>query len=263
MSMFKDDTAMNRLAGKVVLVTGGTSGIGVDIARRLVEEGAIVGVAGRNEARGNAVAAEFGDRACFIALDVSDEESWRVAVETMLNKFDHLDVFVNNAGVMSPGDAEATTLEQLRDTLMTNTGGVFLGCRAAIGAMKCQDKPGSIVNVLSTTAVKTSAWTLAYGASKAAALSINKSVALYCAAQGYPIRCNAVLPGVVMTPMVEALLSAAPDREAALADLTALHPIGRLLQGVEVANAVVYLASEESSGVTGTEFAVDGGCLAC
>ena len=103
---------------------------------------------------------------------------------------------------------------------------------------------------------------MAYGASKAAALSLTKSVALHCAESNYNIRCNAVLPGVVMTPMVEGVVAAAPDREAALAQLASQHPIGRMLEGREVAAAVVYFASEESSGVTGAHFAVDGGMTA-
>ena len=168
-------------------------------------------------------------------------------------------MLVNNAGVMTPCDVENTSLDLFQHTMSTNAGGLFLGCKLALAQMKEQGTPASLVNVLSTTALKTSAWTLAYGASKAASLSMTKSIALHCAEMGYDIRCNAVLPGVVMTPMVEGVLNADPDREAALANLTESHPIGRLIEGREVANAVLYYASSESSGVTGSHFSVDGG----
>jgi 3(or 17)beta-hydroxysteroid dehydrogenase len=250
---------MGRLANKVVLVTGATSGIGVDIAQRCIEEGALVGVAGRSAERGQAVVAKLGDRARFIALDVASEASWQEAITNVIDCFGRLDVLVNNAGVMTPCDVENTSVELFQQTMNTNAGGLFIGCKLAIAQMKQQGEPASLVNVLSTTALQTSAWTMAYGASKAAALSITKSIALHCAQMGYDIRCNAILPGVVMTPMVEGVLNAAPDREAALANLTESHPIGRLIEGREVANAVLYYASEESSGVTGSHFAIDGG----
>jgi len=258
---------MTRLADKVVLVTGGTSGIGVDIARRCLEEGARVAVAGRNQDRGQAVANSLGGDALdgkvmFVSLDVSNEQSWINAISAVVECFGGLDVLVNNAGVMTPCDVENTSFELFQNTIMTNAGGVFLGCKHAIEQMKTQGKPASLVNVLSTTALKTSAWTMAYGASKSAALSITKSVALSCAENKYSIRCNAVLPGVVMTPMVENLLAMSADADAQLAGLLASQPMGRLVEGEEVANAVIYFASEESSGVTGAHFAVDCGMTA-
>jgi len=253
---------MGRLSGKVVMVTGGTSGIGIDICRRAVEEGAKVAVCGRSEERGLEVAESLGEAALFVKLDVSNEQSWINAIAAVQNKFGPLNVLVNNAGVMTPSSIESTSADLFQSIIMTNAGGILFGCQHAIAAMKEAGDNGSLVNVLSTTAVKTSAWTLAYGASKAAALSMTRSIALHCAEQKYPIRCNAVLPGVVMTPMVEQLLDSAPDREAALADLVSSHPIGRTVTGTEVANAVIYFASDESTGVTGTHFMVDGGMTA-
>ncbi|MEM1141960.1 MAG: SDR family oxidoreductase [Pseudomonadota bacterium] len=255
-------STVSRLANKTVLVTGATSGIGVEIARVCVEEGATVAVAGRNHQRGKAVAAELGPQAAFVPLDVSQEPSWQEAFDQLKQEFGRIDVLVNNAGIMAPGGIADTSVDGFQQTMMTNAGGVFLGCQYAIADMASRGARGSIVNVLSTTALKTSAWTLAYGASKAASLSLTKSVALHCAESGYDIRCNAVLPGVVMTPMVEGVVSTAPDREAALAQLSAQHPIGRMLEAREVAMAVMYFASDESSGVTGTHFAVDGGMTA-
>ncbi|MEM8661487.1 MAG: SDR family oxidoreductase [Pseudomonadota bacterium] len=255
-------STVSRLANKVILVTGATTGIGVAIARRAAQEGGSVVVTGRDRAGGIAVAEELGHDAEFIELDVDEERSWAKAISEVIDRFGALDALVNNAGVMSPNSIESVDLAQFEATMRTNAGGIVLGARAAIAVMKSAQRSCSIVNVLSTTAMKTSAWTLAYGASKAAALSVTRSIALHCAEQNYSIRCNAVLPGVVMTPMVESLLEGAEDREQALAGLTATHPIGRLLQPVEVASTVVYLASDESSAVTGAHIAVDGGMTA-
>lgn len=249
---------MNRLQGRLAIVTGGTSGIGADIARAMTAEGAAVIVTGRNEARGLALARELGDSAHFVAHDVAEETSWaRVMVKAA--SLGDLDILVNCAGVMTPVDIEQTSYNLWLDTMRINAGGVFLGCKAAIAAMKAHGRPSSIVNVGSTTALKTAQWVFAYGASKAAALSMTRSIALHCAQSGYRIRCNAVLPGVVETPMLAPILEGSPDRAAAIEQLKSLHPIGRLLTGQEVANAVLYFASEASSGVTGTHICVDGG----
>jgi len=251
---------MARLENKIVFVTGATSGIGIDIARRCMEEGASrVYVAGRNAQRGEQVVTDLGERARFVSLDVASEDSWISAIDCVIDESGHLDVLVNNAGILTSRNVENTELSLFERLVMTNAGGVFLGCKHAIKVMKAKEAPSSIVNVLSTTALKTSAWTMAYGASKAAALSLNKSIALHLAEQQYPIRCNAVLPGVVKTPMLEDMLADSEDPEGTLAAIVASHPIGRLLEGEEIANAVIYFASDESSGVTGTHFSVDGG----
>lgn len=253
---------MGRLSEKVVLVTGATSGMGVDIARRCIEEGARVAVSGRSLQAGLAVAGDLGERAHFIELDVTREESWQRGIAEVVDRFGHLDVLVNNAGFAQLGNIEQLDLEALNKTFMTNTSGVFLGCKHAIAVMKEHGRNSSLVNNLSATALKPGSMTTAYAASKAAAFSLTKSIALHCAEQGYPIRCNAVLPGLVMTPMVNETLLAGlsgAEAEAALQQMIATHPIGRMLEGEEIANAVVYLASDESAGVTGTHIAVDGG----
>ena len=253
---------MGRLNEKIVLVTGATSGMGIDIARRCVEEGAHVAVCGRNQQRGVAVAENLGERAHFIELDVTREASWQKGFAEVVDKFGGLDVLVNNAGFAQLGSIEQLGLDALNQTYMTNAGAIFLGCKLAIAIMKRQGRKASIVNNLSATALKPGSMTTAYAASKAAALSLTKSIALHCAEQKYPIRCNAVLPGMVMTPMVsETLLAGLSEAEAnaALEQMIATHPIGRMIEGEEVANAVVYLASDESTGVTGTHIAVDGG----
>ena len=253
---------MSRLSEKVVLVTGATSGMGVDIARRCIEEGALVAVSGRNRQAGVAVAESLGELAHFIQLDVTLEESWQQGIAEVVDRFGSLDVLVNNAGFAQLGNIEQLELEALHKTYMTNASAIFLGCKHAIAIMKRHGRESSLVNNLSATALKPGAMTTAYAASKAAALSLTKSIALHCAEQGYRIRCNAVLPGLVMTPMVSDTLLAGlseAEADAALKQMIATHPIGRMLEGEEVANAVVYLASDESTGVTGTHIAVDGG----
>ena len=152
---------MSRLSDKVVMVTGATSGIGTDIARRMAAEGARVGVCGRNVERGQEIAAEIGDAATFISLDVANEDSWASAVDAVVKEFGALSVLVNNAGIMTPASVENTTTELFQSIYMTNAGGVFYGCKQAIAKMKASGMPCSLVNVLSTTALKTSA--LDYG----------------------------------------------------------------------------------------------------
>ena len=257
---------MGRLSEKVVLVTGATSGMGVDIARRCIEEGARVAISGRNQELGVAVAERLGEGAHFVPLDVTSEDSWQRGIEEVVYRFGSLEVLVNNAGFAQLGNVEQLELEALNKTYMTNTSGIFLGCKHAIAVMKEHGRESSLVNNLSATALKPGSMTTAYAASKAAALSLTKSIALHCAEQGYLIRCNAVLPGLVMTPMVSDTLLAGlseAEADAALEQMIATHPIGRMLEGEEIANAVVYLASDESTGVTGTHIAVDGGsCIA-
>ncbi len=247
------------LADKVVLITGATSGIGADIARRFAEEGAVVLLSGRSEERGAALQRELGERAEFLRQDIAEEADWQRVMATIRQRWGRLDALVNCAGVMLPGDIENCDYDTFQSTLRTNAGGVFLGCKYAIELMKDNPDGAALVNVASTTALKPAPWVTAYAASKAAILSLTRSIALHCAGAGYTIRCNAVLPGVVRTPMLEPLLAAAGDPEAALAELAATHPIGRLVEGREVAEAVLYYASERSSGVTGSHLAVDGG----
>ncbi|MGV6806391.1 MAG: SDR family NAD(P)-dependent oxidoreductase [bacterium] len=252
---------MNRLENKVVLVTGATSGIGITIAQCCAAQGAYVAVAGRNAERGTAVVEGIGERSLFVQLDVTDPSSWQQAIATVVEWQGRLDVLVNNAGVMSSTNIESTDLDAYRWMMDANVASVQLGCQLAIAQMKSQDTPASLVNVLSTTSIRTSAWTLNYGASKAAALSMTKSIAAYLAEQRYAIRCNAVLPGIVRTPLLDALLPPGltdEEKQAALAKMAEERPLGRFIEPEEVAYAVVYLASEESSGVTGAHFSVDG-----
>lgn len=240
-----------RIAGKVAFVTGGASGLGLDIVRRFVAEGASVVIADIDVAAGEALAAETGQR--FVKLDVSQEADWLAALGTC----DHIDILVNNAGITTHGSIEDLTLEAFRHEFSVDVDGVFLGCKHIIPKMK--DRGGSVINMSSMCGVKAQADLAAYNAAKAAVTHLTKSVALHYAAKGYGIRCNSVHPGAIHTPIIDKVMAQVDDPEALYAGFVASHPVGRLGKPEEVSAIVLYLASDESSFATGAEFRIDGG----
>ncbi|MGD1915311.1 MAG: SDR family NAD(P)-dependent oxidoreductase [Phycisphaerales bacterium] len=253
--------SVTQLEGKAILVTGAARGIGLAIARTCVERGASVVLSDVRDAEGEPAAETLGAR--YVHLDVRAEDDWRPAQ----NSIGDLHGVVNNAGItgfgqdeLGPQDAERCALEDWRAVHATNLDGVFLGCRFAIAAMKRAG--GSIVNIASRSGRVGVGGAVAYASSKAAVINHTKSVALYCAERGYPIRCNAVLPGAILTPMWEVLLEGAPDREAAIAAMAAEVPLKRMGTPGEVACLVAYLLGDESRYITGSEFGVDGGLAA-
>jgi NAD(P)-dependent dehydrogenase (short-subunit alcohol dehydrogenase family) len=258
---------MSRLAGKVTLVTGAAQGIGAAIARAFVAEGATVLVTDIRDAGGAALAATLGPAAHYHRLDVRREQDWTAAVDAALDRYGRLDVVVNNAGITGfeegpvPHDPEHATLDAWHAVLATNLDGVFLGCQHAIRAMR-RTGTGSIVNISSRSGLVGIPLAAAYAASKAAVRNHTKSVALYCAQQGLAIRCNSVHPAAIMTPMWNAMLGAEPGRAEREAALVRDTPLRRFGTPDEVALAVVYLASDESTYTTGAELVLDGGLLA-
>jgi len=262
-----------RLEGKVALVTGAARGIGRAIAEAFVREGARVWLTDIRDAEGKAAAAALGPMAAYRRLDVRAEEDWERAMEALLAAHGRLDVLVNNAGITGfeegfvPHDPEHASLEAWRAVLATNLDGVFLGCRYGIRAMRAAGTGagaggGSIVNISSRSGLVGVPQAAAYAASKAAVRNHSKSVALYCAQQGLRIRCNSVHPAAIMTPMREAMLGDGPDRAARERALVADTPLERFGTPAEVAEAVVYLASDASGYTTGAELVLDGGLLA-
>jgi 3(or 17)beta-hydroxysteroid dehydrogenase len=245
---------MARVQDKVAIVTGAASGIGRGCARRLIAEGATVVCTDRDE-RGAQVAAELG--ATFRRLDVTDEAGWQAVVDETVRVFGRLQILVNAAGVAVWGDIEKTTLEQWRFVNAVNAEGTFLGCRTALGAMKATG--GSIVNISSVAGLVADADAPAYCASKGAVRLLTKSVALHAARCGYNVRCNSVHPSFIDTPMVDAVCAQSPKMRT-LVEKAA--PLGRIGEVDDVAHAVVYLASDESKFVTGSELVVDGGLTA-
>jgi NAD(P)-dependent dehydrogenase (short-subunit alcohol dehydrogenase family) len=254
---------MGRVEGKVCIVTGAALGLGRAAALMLAREGARVAVTDLKQAEGEAVVeavAAFGGEAIFIHHDVALEEDWREVIARTLRRFGRLDVLVNNAGVALSAGLEDTTLEQWRWLMSINLDGVFLGTRLAVEAMK--DHGGSIINLSSIEGLIGDPNLAAYNASKGGVRIFSKSAALYCARERYAIRVNTIHPGYILTPMVDAYIDAQPDPEAARKAIAALHPVGHIGEPNDIAYGVVYLASDESKFVTGTELVIDGGYTA-
>jgi NAD(P)-dependent dehydrogenase (short-subunit alcohol dehydrogenase family) len=254
-----------RLAGKTALITGAAQGIGAAIAARLVREGARVVVTDRNAAGVNQVAAqintECGGQAAFaIGHDVTREPEWVAAVGFARERLGGLSVLVNNAGIVTMGTVEELSLDAWRYSMAVNADSAFLGCKLALPLLR-ESQPASIVNMSSISAMAASHNLTAYNASKAALWMLTKSVALHCARSGWRIRCNSIHPTFVRTPLLKDIIGDR-DEEAALTKLARQVPLGRLGEVEDVANAVVYLASEESAMMTAAELKLDGGLSA-
>ncbi|PLW81951.1 short-chain dehydrogenase [Kineobactrum sediminis] len=245
---------MGRVAGKVAIVTGGASGMGKADAVLLAKEGAKVVVADLNVEDGEAVAAAIGEAACFMRLDVSDEDNWRTVIADTLATFGQLDILVNNAGLLTVGSIVDTDLQTWRKTQAVNVEGVFLGCKHAIPAME-RSGGGSIVNMSSVAAFQGISFAPAYSASKGAVRSLTKSVAMHCKESGNRIRCNSIHPDGVRTPMV---VKVATGRETVTAEeLASLDSNANMCNPEDIAMMVLYLASDESGFVNGAEMLID------
>jgi NAD(P)-dependent dehydrogenase (short-subunit alcohol dehydrogenase family) len=254
-----------RLAGKVVLITGGASGIGLASAEACAREGARVVIADISEADGAEQARRLageGLAVAFLRHDATREGDWRRVVDEVVQRHGRLDVLVNNAGIAVIATLEEETLDGWRRTQAVNMEGVFLGSREAVRVMK--ERGGSIVNISSIEGIIGEPLLPAYNASKGGVRIFTKSVALHCAQQCYGIRVNSIHPGYVATPlMANALGSLPPEQAEALhQELIARIPLGRTAEPREIAHAVVFLASDESSYMTGSELVVDGGYTA-
>ncbi len=246
---------MNRVRGKIAIVTGASSGMGEADAILLAREGARVVLTDLNETDGQAVAKRIGDDAFFVRHDVADEESWKEIIATTLERFGGLDILVNNAGILVMGSVVDTDLETFRRINAVNNEGVFLGCKHAIPAMEQSGNGGSIINISSVAALMGVSFTAAYSASKGAVSSMTKSVAIYCREQKNGIRCNSVHPDGVKTPMLAKVFSG--KETATQEEVDALSSALPVCDPSDVAAMVLYLASDESSFVNGTEMIVD------
>ena len=247
-----------RLKGKVALISGGARGIGAAIARRFVAEGASVVIGDVLIEEGRLLAKETGQSdggIAFTPLDVTSESSWSDAVAFTIDRCGRLDVLVNNAGVTKRDLIENETLESWDRIMEINAKGVFLGTKAALEELKRHGN-GAIVNMSSSYGITASPNSAIYGASKAAVRLFTKSTAIQNAKLG--VRANSVHPGPVYTPLIQEFFGR-PDQLKLMADRV---PMGRLGQPDEVANAVLFLASDESSFITGSELVIDGGITA-
>jgi 3(or 17)beta-hydroxysteroid dehydrogenase len=255
---------MGQLDDRIALVTGAARGIGRAVAELFHSAGAHVLVTDIVDASGRAVAAALGDRAEYHHLDVSDPTDWDRVGSVVRAVRGRLDVLVNNAAItgldLGPQDPEHFDLDAWRRVHAVNLDGVALGCKQGIALMR--ERGGVIVNISSRSGMVGIPGAAAYASSKAAVRNHTKSVALYCAARGYGIRCNSVHPGPILTPMWDPILGEGDERDARIAGLAREVPLGRMGTPADVAEAVLYLASDASAFVTGTELHVDGGILA-
>ncbi|NUT78191.1 glucose 1-dehydrogenase [Pseudomonas sp. C1C7] len=243
---------MQRVEGKVCIITGAASGIGREDALLLASEGARVVLTDLNEEAGRQVAAEIGANALFIRHDIASESDWQHVVKTTVEHFGRLDVLVNNAAILALGSIEDTNLELWQKVQKINGDGYFLGCKYAIQAMK-ETGGGSIINMSSVAALGAMPMFCAYSASKGAVAAMTRSIALHCKQQGYRIRCNSVHPDGVNTPMTQALAGGQAIPQEALDQ----DPMNRMAAPRDIANVVLFLATDESRFVNGAEIRVD------
>lgn len=246
---------MNRVAGKVAILTGAARGMGAAHARRLVEEGARVMLTDVLVAEGEATARALGDAARFRHHDVTSEVEWKRIVAETEKSFGPVTVLINNAGIVSLGPIEQTAESEYRRVIDVNQVGVFLGMKTVLHSMR-RAGGGSIINVSSTAGLVGAPNSMAYTASKFAVRGMTKAAASEFAP--YRIRVNSVHPGTIRTPMVVS----SEESKAAIDTLVARTPAARIGEPEEVSSIVLMLASDESSFCTGAEFVVDGG-LTC
>lgn len=255
-----------RLKNKIALITGAARGIGQATAELFHNEGATVIITDILDNKGKAVAKNLAVKAEYVHLDVGDENNWLSVVDHIASTYGRLDVLVNNAGITGflestgPWDAENCDLESWEEVHRVNSTGVMLGCKYAISLMK--ENGGSIVNISSRSGLVGIPGAVAYASSKASVRNHSKSVALYCTQNGYKTRCNSVHPAAIMTPMWEAMLGKGEQRQKMIEDVESGIPMGHFGEPMDVAAAILYLASEESKYVTGIELTIDGGILA-
>jgi 3alpha(or 20beta)-hydroxysteroid dehydrogenase len=239
---------MGRLTGKKALVSGGAQGLGAAHVRAIIANGGQVVIGDIDDATGRALATELGDAAVYVHLDVTSEPDWRAAVATAVAQFGGLNIMVNNAGIASFGGLVNPSPDAWETVIAINLTGPFLGIVAAREAL-IASAPSAIVNISSTAGMIGCTEAHGYTASKFGLRGLTKSVALELAAFG--VRCNSVHPGIIRTRIIEGLQ----------VDVL-LGPMQRVGEPSEVAQLVVYLASDESSFSTGSEFIVDGGQIA-
>ncbi len=252
---------MQRLDNKIALVTGAAQGIGAAIAKAFSEAGAKVIVTDINDEQGRALARSIG--ADYAHLDVSSEADWANLAKTI----PALDILVNNAGITgfedgpAAHDPEMVSLDEWHRVHSVNLDGTLLGCQFAIRAMKASGT-GSIINIASRSGLVGIPGAAAYASSKAAILNHTRTVALYCAQQGWQIRCNAIAPAAILTRIWEPMLGDGPDREEKMAALVADTLLKRFGQPEEVAAIALMLASDAAAYMTGETLTLDGGLLA-
>ena len=257
-------TGNNRVEGKVALVTGAASGLGLASAIKLLDEGAKVFFSDINEEgleKLNQVLGQYDSGNYALAHhDVSSESSWNEVLKNVKSKFGKLNILLNSAGIALGGDIVSTGLDVWKKVHEVNLDSVFLGCKLVI-PMIAENGTGSIISISSISGIVAGWNTAAYNSSKAGVRHLSKSVALYCAKKGYNIRSNTIHPAFVDTPILDPHKQAFGEKEA-VAKLSRQIPMNKIGDTDDVAYAVLYLASDESKFITGTEIVLDGGLSA-
>jgi len=254
-----------RVAGKKAFITGGAQGLGAAMARKLADEGAKVSIADINHEGAKAVAAEInaahGEGTAFaFPLDVTKEDQWIFALEEADAAMGGISVLVNNAGISRGGNIEQLSLEDWKLVMSVNVDSVFLGTKHALKYMRaCQ--PGSIINISSIAGLIAAHNSPVYNASKAGVWLLSKGIALHCAKQGLDIRSNSIHPTFIDTPILDPLRQQL-GKEVADGKLARQIPLGHIGEPEDIANAALYLASDESKFMTGAELKLDGGISA-
>lgn len=258
---------MPRLKNKIALITGGANGIGATTAHLFIKEGAKVIITDVCDEDGKKLVKKLGKNAYYHHLDVSCEEKWKNLFAVIKKKYKRLDILFNNAGIsglcpkFGPQDPEHASLASWQAVHAINLNGVFLGCKYGISLMK--KTGGSIINMSSRSGLVGIPSMAAYASSKAAIRNHTKTVALYCAQQNYTIRCNSLHPAAILTNIWDPMLGTSKkEREQAIQKVIAGIPLGRMGTPLDVAYIALFLASCESSYITGAEFTIDGGILA-
>ncbi len=263
---------MNRLDGKVALISGSARGIGAETARLMVEAGAWVAIADVLDERGRETAGALGDNAMYQHLDVTSPDDWNAAVAAVLAQFGGLDILVNNAGMFLGKGIEEASLDEWHRLAAINLTGVFLGTKLALPALRDSGEKSehgsAIVNLASVAGLVGSQLDPLYSMTKGGVTLFTKSTALEFARKGYRIRVNSIHPGVIQTDMGEQTFAAraryvgSNDVDAARQTALRTHPIGRLGTPTDIAKGIVFLASDDAAFMTGSGLVVDGGLTA-
>lgn len=248
---------MGRVQDKVALVTGGASGVGLETVQLLLREGAFVAISDINAEAGERLAAECGERAIFVRHDVSNEDDWTAAIRAVQQRLGPLDILINNAGILTPGNIETATLAQFRQLMQVNADSCFLGCQQGVAAMK--GRGGSIVNMASVSSWLPIEGYAAYSASKAAVAALTRATALYCRKNGHAIRVNSLHPDGIYTPMMQASAPGVPAQHLLFDPKT--NPKGRACLPGKIAQVLLFLASDESQAISGAEIRADSAIL--
>ncbi len=260
---------MERLNGKIILITGATTGIGLACVKLAIRENAAaIILTGRDETKDKKIFKTLDQRCEYIKLDVRLEKDWENAINLISGKYGRLDILINNAGITGTKltdkalSIEETSLESWREVYRTNLDGVFLGCKSSMQLMAAS-VGSSIVNVGSRSGINGRHDRVAYGSSKAALSNMTRSIAIYAAHKNYNIRCNCVLPGTILTPAWAPIFGEGDQLDQKQLDhFSEKIPLKRFGKPEDVASAIIFLASDEASYITGAELIVDGGSSA-